>query len=375
MKKTALYQIHKNLNGRLVDFGGWSLPVQYLGIAKEHSACRNSCGIFDVSHMGEFTVEGKNAAVFLDYAMTNTVSNCEIGQAQYTVMCQEDGGIVDDLINYRLSEYRFLMVVNASNIEKDFKHLQQALLSFEKEYPNLEIPKLTNESALWSQIALQGPKAISILNKATGFNAEELLPFRIKETDILNTGSTWVARTGYTGEDGVEIYMKNQDAEKIWNSLFDAGKGHGLLPVGLGARDTLRLEMKYPLYGNELSEKTNPLEAGLAWVVKLKKKNFIGKSSLEQIKENGTERKLVGIQMLGPGVPRSGYELLNSEGKEKIGRLTSGTQSPSLGIPIGIGYIDKKYSDIGTLLAISVRNRQIPAKVVKTPFYHRNQIG
>lgn len=364
MKRTALYEHHKAAGGRLIDFGGWEMPVQYTGVMDEHNACRTAAGLFDVSHMGEFHIEGPDAEAFLDHLVTNQVSKLVDGQAMYTAMCHEHGGIVDDLVIYRRSKDRFLAVVNASNTDKDFNNFQKIA----KKFPNL---KLTNESANYSQIAIQGRKAQEILEPFADLELSEIGYYKFKEGKILATIPCIFSRTGYTGEDGFELYVPWSEGPRVWDTLLEAGRPLGLKPVGLGARDTLRLEMKFPLYGNELTDETNPLEAGLGWVTKLTKPDFVGKKALEPIKAQGVKRKLVGIKLEGKGIPRHGYSLHTADGSRQIGVLTSGTQSPSLQIPIGIGYVETALAEVGTKLTVDIRGNKLPATIVPTPFYKR----
>ena len=372
LKRTALFEEHHRLGGRIVDFGGWELPVQYTGVLDEHLACRKAAGIFDVSHMGEFHVEGPGAESFLNWALTNDLSTLSDGQALYTVMCHDHGGIVDDLVVYRRAKDRFLVVVNASNTDKDFLHLTQ--LS-ENPYARALPPfQLTNESAHYSQIAVQGPLAVQIVEKVVGESLASLSTYWFKEGRALNSIPTVIARTGYTGEDGFELYVPWSEGPRIWKALLEFGTPLGLKPCGLGARDTLRLEMKYPLYGHELSDATHPLEAGLGWVVKMGKTDFVGREALSQAKSKGLHRKLVGIRVTGRGIPRQGYPLLSADGN-RIGELTSGTQSPSLQEPIGVGYVAIEHSAIDTPLFVEIRGTRVPGVVVSTPFYKKQKSG
>lgn len=364
LKRTALFEEHKKLSGRLIDFGGWELPVQYSGVIDEHHACRTAAGLFDVSHMGEIAVEGGDAERFLYQLVSNDVSKIEIGQAQYSILCQPDGGAIDDLIIYRRAEDKFLVCVNASNTDKDFQWMKQ--IHDSERYAC----KLENVSKEWSQIAIQGPKAETILQSLTRAKLSEIKTFRFIE-DWINGVPTITARTGYTGEDGFEIYVPWDTAPKVWAALLEKGVPLGLKPCGLGARDTLRLEVKYPLYGQELTEKTNPLEAGLSWAVKLDKSDFIGKDALVKVKETGITRKLVGIELKGAGIPRTGYKIFDSTGSREIGFVTSGTQSPMSKKSIGIAYIEKASADIGSTIVVEIRANKVPAEVVPTPFYKR----
>ena len=371
MKRTALFEEHQKLGGRLIDFGGWELPVQYTGVMDEHLACRQAAGLFDVSHMGEVHIEGPDAEAYLNTLVTNQVAKLSVGQAQYTVMCHESGGIVDDLVIYRRAKDRFLVVVNASNTDKDFAHMQKVWAESSgssSRWPNMT---LTNESQRYTQIAIQGRKALQILKGITDAPVAETKTYWFCEGHVLMNIPAILGRTGYTGEDGFELYVPWNNGPEVWNALMKAGEPEGLKACGLGARDTLRLEMKYPLYGHELSDSTHPLEAGLGWVVKLDKEDFLGKHALVAAKERGIRRTLVGFTLLSRGIPRQGYAISNEDGTQVIGEVTSGTQSPSLNQPIGVGYVEKSNAAVGTRLTIDIRGNKIPAEVVPTPFYKR----
>ena len=369
LKQTALLQEHKRLSGKLVDFGGWELPVQYSGVLSEHTAVRTACGLFDVSHMGEILVEGKGALEFVNFVITNDAATLAIEQALYSALCHETGGIVDDLVVYRLGEEKFFLVVNASNTDKDFTHLQKMLQLFT--HHTGKSPLLLNQSPEFSQIAIQGPKSEAILQKLTQTKLNEIKTYWCKEGQVLEI-PTLIARTGYTGEDGFEIYLPWAKAPEVWRALLEAGSSEGILPCGLGARDTLRLEMKYALYGHELSDETHPLEVGLGWVTKLNKNNdFMGKKALLSHKAAGINKALVGVKSLGRGIPRQGYEVYDATGIQKIGVITSGTSSPSLKYPIGVAFIDKKFETLGTKLKVKVREDLHDFEIVKTPFYHK----
>lgn len=365
LRKTALFEEHKKLGGRLIDFGGWELPVQYTGVIDEHIACRTAAGLFDVSHMGEFSVSGGDAERFLYRLVTNDVSKIEIGQAQYSILCQHDGGAIDDLIIYRRGESDYFVVVNASNTEKDFAWMKK--IHHDERFACV----LENVSDEWSQIAIQGPKAVGILQNLTRANLGDVKPFRFIE-DRVDGVESIIARTGYTGEDGFEIYMPWRDAPRVWSALLEKGVSEGLKACGLGARDTLRLEVKYPLYGHELTETSNPIEAGLGWAVKLDKSDFIGKDALAAIKSAGPKKKLVGIELKAAGIPRQGYKIFDETGTREVGIVTSGTQSPSLKKSVGIISVSPEYAAIGTKLRVEIRANQIPAEVIATPFYKRS---
>lgn len=364
MKKTPLNQTHIDSGARMVDFGGWHMPVQYSGLSQEHQAVRGKAGLFDVSHMGEVIVEGARAEEFLNHLVTNNVSKLTDGQAQYTVMCYENGGIVDDLLVYRRGEGRYLLCINAGNIEKDWSWIQAQA----KAFPEL---KMQNVSSEFSQIALQGPLSNEILKKLTDYPVETIKYYHFAEVDFLGRPAI-LSRTGYTGEDGFEIYAPAQQGPIIWKALMEAGAPLGLVPAGLGARDTLRTEMKFPLYGNDIDQNTNPLDAGLGWVVKLDKaQDFVGKAALQKIKAEGVKRSLVGLKVLDRGIARHGYEVLDAEGREAVGVVTSGTMSPSLGFPIAIAFVRQDLKAPGTKLQVKIRDKNYPAEVVPTPFYKR----
>lgn len=357
-KRTILFDEHKKLGAKIVDFAGWEMPIQYTGVKEEHLAVRKNAGLFDVSHMGTFEISGKNAASFLDYLTPSNNSELLAGKAQYSLLLKETGCPIDDVIIYRLENDRFFMVVNASNLEKDFTWIKEHLKD------EVELKNLSNDFCL---MAIQGPKTEKILSKLTDSDLKNIKTFHLDYINLKNAGKTLVARTGYTGEDGFEIFAAKNSAVQIWNSLIEAGNEDGIKAVGLGARDTLRLEMKYSLYGHELTEETNALEAGLKWVIKLKKPvDFIGKMTLKNIQEQGSNRKLIGFKMLDKAIPRHGYEI-KADGNI-IGTVTSGTFSPSLEIPIGIGYVEKDFSKIGSKIIIDIRGRERQAEVVKTPF-------
>lgn len=352
----------------MVDFGGWELPVQYSGVMDEHTACRSAAGLFDVSHMGEVHAEGEDAEAFLNFLVTNNVAKIALGQAQYTVMCNPQGGVVDDLLIYKRTPFKFLVVVNASNTDKDFAWMQKVLADNRSRFPRCT---LTNESSNYTQIAIQGRKAVDILEKITQDPVRGVKTYCFIEGNVLGSIPAVLARTGYTGEDGFEVYVPWSKGPEVWRALFEAGQPFGLKPCGLGARDTLRLEMKYPLYGHELGDDTNPLDAGLGWVVKLDKGDFIGRGPIVEAKEAGIKRALVGLKLLDRGIPRQGYKVFDAEGSSEVGVLTSGTQSPSLQTAIGVAYVQKNLSPIGTRLTVEIRGTKIPAEVIATPFYKR----
>jgi aminomethyltransferase len=363
LKRTTLYETHKAAGARLVPFAGWEMPVQYEGVIPEHKAVRTAAGLFDVSHMGEFLVEGPGALAYLNGLLTNDIAKVADGQAQYNVMLYANGTIVDDLIVYRRSAESWLVIVNAGNIFKDYAWMKSHL-------PESGVT-LVDESDKWALLALQGPKAAEILQPLTAVDLSKIGTYRFAEGEVASIRAV-IARTGYTGEDGFELAVGAKTAPALWAKLMDAGAPKGLKPVGLGARDTLRLEMKYALYGNDIDDTTNPLEAGLGWVVKLGKGvDFIGKASLDKIKADGVKRKLVGFEMTERGIARHGYTLVDPNSKAEIGICTSGTQSPSLDRPIGVGYVTAALAAPGTEIAVDIRGEARKAKVVETPFYKR----
>lgn len=359
--RTPLYKNHISLNAKMVEFAGWEMPIQYSGVIAEHNAVRNKAGLFDVSHMGQVEIKGADAEQFSQYITTNDILSMEDGRALYSLLLNEKGTVVDDVIVYRFNKDKFIFVVNASNVEKDFNWIK----SHKK--GNVEINNRSDDYAL---IALQGPLAKKILKQFTEFDLGTLTTFHFVESEVNGVKNCIIARTGYTGEDGFEIFCPPQSASAIWDALLNEGKSEGVMPIGLGARDTLRMEMKYSLYGHEITDQTNPFEAGLSWVVKMNKSGeFLGKSALIKIKEEGITRKLIGFKMIDRAIPRDGYKIL-SNGKE-IGYVTSGTQSPSLNEPIGIGYVPMKYSALGSRFLIDIRGKSREAEVVKTPFYNK----
>jgi len=368
LKRTSLFEEHQKLGGRIVPFAGWELPVQYTGVTDEHLACRKAAGLFDVSHMGEFEIEGPGAESFLNFVTTNDVTKIQIGQAQYTLFPNSDGGIVDDLLIYRRGPEKYLLVVNAANIDKDFRHVKSLEAEIGSRFGRFD---LTNQSDAYTQIAIQGPNALKILSKITSCPLNEIKTYWFKEGSVLNGISAIIARTGYTGEDGFEVYCPWANGPAVWSALVHEGQAFGLKPCGLGARDTLRMEMKYPLYGHELSDQTNPLEAGLGWVTKLNKGDFLGRDKILAVKESGPDRKLIGFEIGDRRIPRAGYDLYDSKGEKRIGVVTSGTQSPCLDKAIGIGYVVSPLSDIGTPIAVDLRGKKMAAVIVETPFYKR----
>lgn len=358
MKKTAIYDEHLNLGAKIIDFGGWQMPVQYTSIIDEHNAVRNKAGLFDVSHMGEILIKGENSLDLVQKIITNDASKMDIGQVIYTPMCYEDGGIVDDLLVYKISEEEFLLVVNASNTTKDFKWIK----SNAELIKNVEV---LNKSDYYSLIAIQGPISREIISQLVDDNINDLKFYRFIETKI-NGYDAIISRTGYTGELGYEIYLKAENGSELWRKLLEIGNDKGLIPAGLGARDTLRLEKALCLYGNDISEKTNPLEAGLSWTVKLDKKDFNGKKELEKVVKKGIDRKLVGFKMVDRGIPRHGYKIKMND--KEVGEVTSGSYSPTLDENIGLAYIDVDKISVGNEIDICIRKREVKAEIIETPF-------
>ncbi|KRF05514.1 glycine cleavage system protein T [Paenibacillus sp. Soil766] len=360
LKRTPLFPIYAEYGARIIDFGGWELPVQFTGIQKEHDAVRQQAGLFDVSHMGEVRIQGPDALAFLQRVTTNDVSKLVEGQCQYSLLCYPDGGVVDDLLVYKFSGEDYMLVINASNIEKDIAWLQQHLTG------QVALTNISEETAL---LALQGPRALDILAKLTDAPIQTLKTFHFLADVKVGGVTTLLSRTGYTGEDGFELYVDQKDAITLWRTLLEAGEEHGLIPTGLGARDTLRFEARLPLYGQELSSKISPLEAGLSFFVKLDKGDFIGRDALLEQKTIGVPRKLVGIEMQERGIPRPHYAVY-AESKQ-IGEITTGTQSPTYKTNVGLALVDSAYSALGTELFVEIRGSQVKATVVSTPFHKK----
>jgi len=362
LKRTPLYEAHKALGARLVEFGGWEMPVQYSGILEEHRAVRERAGLFDVSHMGEFRVEGAGALAFLQSLVPNDVSRLVDNQALYSQICRPDGGTLDDLLIYRRGEGRYMVVVNAGTMPKDWRWFSQHAAG----HDDLTLANISDETAL---LALQGPLATHILQPLTDTPLSEIAYYHFRPGVVAGI-ECLISRTGYTGEDGFELYCAPASAVTLWNMLLEAGKSSGLLPAGLGARDTLRLEAGYCLYDHELTEEITPLEAGLGWSVKLNKDaDFIGKQALVEEKANGLRRKLVGIELRERGVPRAGYAI--SKDGEHIGAVTSGTMCPTLGRAAAMGYVPPASAQIGTEISVDIRGKLMPAVIVPLPFYKR----
>lgn len=363
-KRTPLFGVQTQRGGRFVSFAGWDMPVQFSGVIAEHEAVRKHVGIFDVSHMGEVRIAGPEALAAVQYLVTNDVGRLENEQALYTVMCVASGGIVDDLIVYRESAESFFLCVNAGRKAEDVAHIQSTLKRF-----NCTVVDLSDDFA---QVAVQGPKALALLSElCRDTNIAAMPSFTWKDVTFAGIEGIRVARTGYTGEEGAELYVRPDRAEQLWLELEKAGEKYGLVPCGLGARDTLRLEVKFPLYGNDIDLDHNPIEAGLGWVVKPKKGDFLGREALVACSSQGVKRKWVGFKMEGRGIPRHGYPV-RVDGKD-VGVVTSGTHSPSLNEPIGTAYVPSELAGVGSRFAVIIRDKAVPAVVVKTPFYTKQE--
>lgn len=361
MKATPFEHIHESLGAKMAEFAGYNMPISYSGIQDEHHIVREKVGVFDVSHMGEFIVKGSGAYDLVQKVTTNDISVLVPGKAQYTCLPNNAGGIVDDLIVYLLEEGVYLLVVNASNIKKDWEWIVAHNTGI-----GASIEDISDKTAL---LAVQGPKANAVIQKLTTVQVDEIPFYGFAKGSLAGCENVIISATGYTGSGGVELYFDSKDATTIWNAIFDAGEEFGIQAVGLGARDTLRLEMGYCLYGNDINDETSPLEAGLGWITKFKDGNdFINRAELEEQKANGIFQKLVGFTMIDRGIPRHGYIIVDGEGN-KIGEVTSGSTSPSTGKHIGLGYIRKDLSTPGSEIFIQIRNKQIKAEVTKLPFY------
>jgi aminomethyltransferase len=358
MKNTALTDKHVQLGAKMVPFAGYNMPVQYAGINVEHETVRKGVGVFDVSHMGEFILKGEKALDLIQRVTSNDASKLYDGKVQYSCLPNEDGGIIDDLLVYRIDEKTYMLVVNASNIEKDWNWISK----FNTE--GVEMKDISDRTAL---LAVQGPKAADALQSLTDVDLGSMEYYTFRKGTFAGIENVLLSATGYTGAGGFEIYVDNKDAEKLWNAVFEAGAAYGIKPIGLGARDTLRLEMGFCLYGNDIDDATSPLEAGLGWVTKFNKE-FTNSAALQQQKQDGTKRKLVGFEMIDRGIPRHDYEIVDAEGNT-IGKVTSGTQSPSLQKAIGMGYVKNEFAKEGTEIFINIRDNKVKAKVVKPPFY------
>lgn len=360
IKSTPLRDEHIALGAKMVDFAGWFMPVEYSGLRQEHMNVRANVGLFDVSHMGEIRIRGPQSLNTVEWLTSNYAGRLENGQAEYSLLTNEQGGLVDDVIVYCMEKGAdYLICVNASNADKDFQWMVK----------NNRGAEITNESNQWGQIAVQGPKAMQLAERVLGAEIKNIPTFEFRRV-FHNDAGLLVARTGYTGEDGVEIFVPAAKTVSLWRELLAQGKDLGVMPIGLGARDTLRTEMKYPLYGHEINDTSNPYAAGLGWVVKPEKKDFIGREVIVSAKEKGLQRKLIGFKMIDRGIARQGYKVFSLEGKE-IGVVTSGTPSPSLGNNIGVAYVDKELSAEGKRFSVDIRGRMVQAEVVPTPFVNR----
>ncbi len=360
MKNIALNDTHVALGAKMVPFAGYNMPVSYEGVNVEHETVRNGVGVFDVSHMGEFLIEGPEALSLIQKVTTNDASKLTVGKAQYSCLPNNEGGIVDDLIVYRVKEETYLLVVNASNIEKDWNWISQH---------NTIGAAMKDLSANYSLLAIQGPKAVEAMQSLTSIDLSQIKFYTFEVADFAGIEHVIISATGYTGSGGFEIYCKNSEVQQIWDKVFEAGADFGIKPIGLAARDTLRLEMGYCLYGNDIDDTTSPIEAGLGWITK-GTKSFINDEVILKQKERGTERKLIAFELNDRGIPRQGYDIVDSQGK-KIGNVTSGTMSPSMGIGIGLGYVPSVFADVGSRLHIQIRKNAVPATVVKLPFYKK----
>lgn len=360
MKRTPLYDAHRALGARLIEFGGWEMPVQYSGILAEHHAVRRRAGLFDLSHMGEIVISGPQALEVCQELLVTDVARVQLWQGQYSVLCDPNGGIVDDVIVYRVAEDRYFFCVNAANIEKDYDWVVSHT------HGRAEVINQSDEYVL---IALQGPLAQAILQRLTALDLAQVRRYWSAQEEVAGV-SALVARTGYTGEDGFEVFVPAHTGAMVWAACLDAGRSEGMVPVGLGARDTLRLEAGYLLYGNDIDAETTPLEAGLQRLIKFDKGTFLGREALFQQRTRGIAKQLIGLTMDEPGIPRHGYSLW--DGEHLLGHVTSGTQSPTLGTGIALGYVPPASAATGTVLAVDIRGRRVRARVVDRPFYKRS---
>ncbi|WP_353777673.1 glycine cleavage system aminomethyltransferase GcvT [Winogradskyella sp. 3972H.M.0a.05] len=360
MKNTALTSTHEALGAKMVPFAGYNMPVQYEGVNIEHETVRNAVGVFDVSHMGEFLIEGPNALELIQKVCSNDASKLTVGKAQYSCLPNDTGGVVDDLIVYRVKDETYLLVVNASNIEKDWNWISS------KNDVGAEMRDISEDFSL---LAIQGPKAVEAMQSLSSHDLSEIKFYNFVVGDFAGIEHVIISATGYTGSGGFEIYCKNSEVKQIWDKVLEAGADYGIKPIGLAARDTLRLEMGYCLYGNDIDDTTSPIEAGLSWICKFNK-SFTNSEALEDEKRRTPERKLVAFELDDRGIPRQGYDIVDNSGKT-IGNVTSGTMSPSLGKGIGLGYVPTVFSEVGSKINIQVRKKAIPATVVKLPFYKK----
>lgn len=360
MKNTALTHVHEALGAKMVPFAGYNMPVQYKGVNVEHETVRNGVGVFDVSHMGEFLLTGPDALDLIQRVTTNDASTLTVGRAQYSCLPNGKGGIVDDLIVYRMKEEQYLLVVNASNIEKDWNWISSH---------NTKNVEMRNISDDYSLLAIQGPKAVEAMQSLTSVDLSAIAYYHFEVGPFAGIEHVIISATGYTGSGGFEIYCKNDQVEQLWNKVFEAGAPYGIEPIGLAARDTLRLEMGFCLYGNDIDDTTSPIEAGLGWITKFTK-DFVDADVLKAQKEAGVSRKLVGFEMIDRGIPRHDYRILDAAGNE-IGKVTSGTQGPSVGKAIGLGYVATEHAGVDSEIFIEIRDKGVKAKVVKFPFYKK----
>ena len=360
MKNTALSHIHESLGAKMVPFAGYNMPVQYEGVNAEHETVRTSVGVFDVSHMGEFFLKGENALALIQKVTSNDASKLVDGKAQYSCLPNNDGGIVDDLIVYKITDNDYMLVVNASNIEKDWNWISS--------HNDLGV-NMTNASDDYSLLAIQGPKAAAAMQSLTNIDLANMAYYSFQIGEFAGIKDVIVSATGYTGSGGFEIYFKNEDAETIWNKVFETGAAFGIKPIGLAARDTLRLEMGFCLYGNDINDTTSPIEAGLGWITKFDKE-FTNSANLKAQKEAGVSKKLVGFELTERGIPRHDYEIVDAAGNN-IGIVTSGTMAPSIGKGIGMGYVKSEFAGLDSEIFIQIRNNKVAAKVVKMPFYKK----
>ncbi|WP_431124324.1 glycine cleavage system aminomethyltransferase GcvT [Flagellimonas flava] len=359
MKSTALTETHTALGAKMVAFAGYNMPVSYEGVNVEHETVRKSVGVFDVSHMGEFLIEGPKALELIQKVSSNDATKLTVGKAQYSCMPNETGGVVDDLIIYRVKEETYLLVVNASNIEKDWNHISK--------YNESIGAGMKNISDDYSLLAIQGPKAVEAMQSLSSIDLSEIKFYNFVVGDFAGIDHVIISATGYTGSGGFEIYCKNSEVQQVWDKVLEAGADFGIKPIGLAARDTLRLEMGYCLYGNDIDDTTSPLEAGLGWITKFTK-DFVNSEALAAQKEAGIARKLIAFELQERGIPRQGYSIVDADGNE-IGKVTSGTMSPSLSKGIGLGYVPKEFSQVDTEIFIQIRKAQVKATIVKLPFY------
>jgi aminomethyltransferase len=360
MKDTALKQIHESLGAKMLPFAGYNMPIQYEGVNAEHETVRNGVGVFDVSHMGEFFLSGPKALDLIQKVTSNDASILTVGRAQYSCLPNNDGGIVDDLIVYKMGDEQYMLVVNASNIDKDWDWISR--------HNDFGVT-MENRSDDYSLLAIQGPKAVEAMQPLSSLDLGAIPYYHFAVGDFAGFDDIIISATGYTGSGGFEIYCKNDQVVALWNKVFEAGKAYGIKPIGLAARDTLRLEMGFCLYGNDINDTTSPLEAGLGWITKFTK-DFVNAENLKKQKEEGVKKKLVGFELIERGIPRHDYEVVDKDGNN-IGIVTSGTMAPSLGKGIGLGYVKTEFSAVDSEIFIRIRNNDVPAKIVKLPFYKK----